>query len=78
MIKNRAREVMERNWIIIQTGEEKCLCWWLKITQKECYLLGFCVLSLVLCRPGTKTFLCVFEVLFLAQNDSRAKDVCFL
>ena len=51
------------------------MCWWLKITQKECSLLG-CVF--VLCRPGTKTFLCVF-VLFLAKNDgSCAKDVCFL
>ena len=32
-----------------------------------------CVL-VVLCRPGTKTFLCVF-VLFLAKNDARVRKM---
>ena len=49
------------------------MCWWLKITQKECYLLGFCVLSLVLCRPGTKTFLCVF--VFFWRKTTRVRKM---
>ena len=74
LIKNRAREVMERNWIIIQTGEGKMRVGGSKSPKRNVpYSDAF--LSFVV--RGTKTFLCVF-VLFLAKNDSCAKDVCFL
>ena len=75
LIKNRAREVMERNWIIIQTGEGKMPVLVAQNHPKGMFLtrMRFCPLS-----SGNESFFCVFLFFFWRKTTARVRKMFVL